>query len=284
MKRTPLIAASLALSAASSCAGSSYTKQFGDAGGLVIQYEVTSAQTGERMSGLFEGEVLRNTVSGTLTNTTRLPVRCTTIRPLIPRLVRSVPVVTASLDAGASQPFTYISTNIGTGTILKWEVECATPLDYQFSSQTVTKKFAAGILVGNLGKTQVGITVENTSDQPIEIVWNESSFIDMNRSARRIFHSGVKYSKRDEALPNTTVPPLAKVEDVVIPTENVRFAESEWLTAPLFTSELPPEQAERAMSMKGAKVALFLQLLVDGKKTSVTLVFEVAAVRPADVR
>jgi hypothetical protein len=41
-------------------------------------------------------------------------------------------------------------------------------------------------------------------------------------------------------------------------------------------------RATAVLRMKGARVALFLQLLVGGKKTPVTLMFEIAAVRPGN--
>jgi hypothetical protein len=292
MKKSPLIAGFLVFFEAIGCAAS-YTKQFGDAGGLLIQYDwswMTSANP-------TTGSTFTNVISGTLTNTTKLPIRCKTIEPIVPGYSRSrgpgglEHVV--GLDAGALQAFRReesfsrdASKNVTGPVISGWTVECATPLDYQFSSQVVTMKVPAGIATGVIGKTGVGITVENNSDQPIAIVWNESSLIDMNRSAKRIFHSGVKYTDREQSLPNTTIPPLAKVEDTAIPTENVFFIEGRnggWSEIPLFPSEVPPELAEKTMaSMKGAKVALFLQLLVDEKKTPVTLLFEVAAVKPGN--
>jgi len=275
----------LALSEAIACAAS-YTKQFGDAGGLLVQYEVVTAKI--EVSSI----MVENSVSGTLTNTTKLPIRCTTIDPIVSGTTyRMLGLRNVALDAGASQTFSkdgdvYSATNVSTAGISGWEVACTTPLDYQFSNQEVSKNFSAGVITGVIGRKQIGITVENNSDQPIEIVWNDSSFIDMNRSAKRIFHSGVKYTDREQALPNTTVPPLAKVEDAAIPTSNVYFVEGRyggWSERALFPSEVPPELAEKAMaSMKGAKVALFLQLLIGGKKTPVTLLFEIAGVKPGN--
>jgi hypothetical protein len=292
MTKTLLIGASLALSAAMSYAAS-YTQPFGAAGSLVIKYEVTSIQeTGDLLVDSHGHNTFTNTVSGTVTNTTKLPIRCETIEPVAHAVAHYVSALALmkltlrriNLDAGASQPFSLIDANSGSdvtwANISNWKVSCVTPLDYRFSSQTATENFAAGSIVGTLGSNQIGITVENNSDQPIEIVWNESSFTDTGRSPRRIFRSAVKYASRNEAQANTTIPPLAKVSDVAIP-ENVQFAEREWLKAPLFPSKLPPALAAEALtSMKGAKVALSLQLLVAGKKTPVTLVFEIAAVNP----
>jgi len=292
MRKASLVAGILVFSEAIVCAAS-YTKQFGDAGGLVIQYEMNTTTPKNKM-------LFVNVISGTMTNTTKTTISCRTIEPIVPGF-SSGPNFSGqgglqfgSLEAGGSKTFsqqasferdiTWGSTkNSGGPSISEWHVECTTFLDYQFSNPVVTTRFAAGIVTGVVGRKQIGITVENNSDQPIEIVWNESSFIDMNRSAHRISHSGVKYTDREKSVPNTTIPPLAKIEDTASPTENAEFIEGRhggWVENPLFPGEVPPELAEKTMaSMKGAKVALFLQLLVGGKKTPVTMVFEVAAVK-----
>jgi hypothetical protein len=276
----------LVFSEVTACAAS-YTKHFGDAGGLLIEYEMTTTTPKSRL-------VFKNIISGTLTNTMNVLIRCT-IEPIAPGYSSAFRLDDVALDAGASQTFSreasfldersvLANKKASPPTIAGWNAECSTPLDYEFSNQAVTTKFSAGVITGVIGRKGVAITVENNSDQPIEIVWNDSSFIDMNRSARRIFHYGVKYVDRDRALPNTMIPPLAKIEDAAIPTENLSLTEGRfggWTEAPLFPSEVSPELAERTIaSMKGAKVALFLQLMVGEKKTPVTLLFEVAAVKP----
>jgi hypothetical protein len=285
MRKAPLIVLVLFVAIASA---STYTKGFGDAGGLVIQYEVVTTKTD------FSPSLVNNTVSGTMTNTTRFPIRCGAIYPIVSGTRHEgLGVFNVRLDAEASQAFRQdndwsSSTNVSAAGISGWSGECTTPLDYQFANRSVTKKFSGGILTGVVGKKQIGITVENNSALPIEIIWNDSSFIDMNRSAKRIFHSGVKYADREQSLPNTTIPPLAKVEDEVTPTANAYFVEGRyggWGEEPLFPSEVSPELAEKTMaSLKGAKVALFLQLLIGGRKTPVTLLFEVAAVKPGALK
>ncbi len=175
-------------------------------------------------------------------------------------------------------------TNLRASGISAWKASCTTPLSYNFIEASAVKSFPGGTVTGSIGRTQIGITVENNSGEPIEIAWNDSSFIDMTRSAKRVFHTAVKYADREQSLPNTVIPPLAKVEDAAVPAGSVYFVEGQyggWRENPLLPDEIPPDLADKAMSsMKGAKVALFLQLLVSGKKTPVTLMFEVSDVKP----
>jgi hypothetical protein len=259
-----------------------FTIPFGLGGGVVVDYQI---ETGSSYGGMFQ-----NRVSGRLTNTTGLPVECVSIHPVVagtPEILLGITGV--RLASGASRPFSQephtSPTNVRATGISAWEaMSCMSPLEYRFIDQTVTKSFSGGVVTGSIRSTQIAITVENNSDQPIEVDWNGSSFVDMTRSATRIFHSGVKYTDREQSLPNTTIPPLARVEDSAVPTANVHFSEGSnggWREEPLFPGRVRPELAEAAMrTLKGAKVALFLQLLVDGKKTPVTLMFEVSEVRP----
>jgi Carboxypeptidase regulatory-like domain len=260
----------------------SYTIPLGIAGGVVVEYQITTVVT--------YGRMFQNKISGRLTNTTNLPIACAGIDPVVPGTPATLLGVNGvRLASGASRSFSQndmISvTNVSATGISAWKgVSCMTPLDYGFVRRTDTKGFSGGVVTGSIRTNQIGITVENSSDQPIEIDWNGSSFIDTTRSAKRIFHSGVKYTDREQSLPNTTVPPLAKVEEAAIPTANVYYSEGStggWREEPLLPTMIRPDLAETAMrTLKGAKVALFLQLLVTGKKTPVTLTFEVSDVRP----
>jgi hypothetical protein len=91
----------------------------------------------------------------------------------------------------------------------------------------------------------------------------------------------VKYEDREQSLPNTVIPPLARVEDAATPAANAYF-DLTWQESPLLVSEVTPDLAERTMAaMKGAKVGLFLQFLVNGKKMPVIFVFEVSDVKPS---
>lgn len=284
MARTFITASLLTLSV-SSCFAQTFTIQFGDAGGLVIEYEVTTTQ---QYRGL---NFFKNRVSGKITNTTELFIDCVDLEPVVKGQFSTpltLHLIGVHLPAGSSKSFSLeegaSTTDIGAKGITAWKGACTTWLDYEFVQKSATKDFPSGVVTGTIGPTNIGITVENNSDQPLEIVWNDCSFIDMTRSAKRIFHSGVKYADREQSLPNTMVPPHAKAEDTAVPTANVRFSGGEyggWREEPLLPMRVPPDLAAKTIkNMKGAKLELFLQLLVSGKKVPVSLVFEVFDVKP----
>jgi hypothetical protein len=252
------------------------TIPFGNAGGLVIKYRLTT--TRDSLGLLF-----RNAASGTVTNTTSLPVRCAIVAPANPEGIR-LRILAIRLAPGASQTFSKDDTasteDMSAMGKLEWEGNsCITPLSYDFANKTAIGSFAGGVVKGLIGDKRIGIVVENNSDQPFEIDWNGSSFVDVDRSAKRIFHSGVRYADREQSLPNTTVPPFSRAEESVSPTERVRYSNGGWYEDPIFPTEVRPGDAETAIrTLRRARVSLFLQLVVAGKKTSVTLTFEVAEV------
>jgi hypothetical protein len=276
-----------------------YNISFGDAGGLAVRFDVNSTQrvvrAGESIS-YFE-----NRVSGTITNTMKFPVRCGLVGPAAPTrtyiagttqgpIIRSelvslsLNVIDLRLGPGESKEFSNSEKDSpidrAHSGIPEWKAaKCITPLVYEFTNRTLAKKLSFGTVTATIGSKQIEVSIENNSSEPIELSWNESSFIDFDRVAKRIFHVGVKYADREQSMPNTIIPPLAKIEDAAMPASNIYFSD-EWLQRPLLVAEVPVEQTEKILTqMKGVKVALFLQLIVGGKKTPVTLAFEVSSVK-----
>jgi hypothetical protein len=277
-----------------------YNISLGDAGGLAVRFDVSSTQRVVRA-----GESVpyfENRVWGTITNTTKFPLHCgavgpaaptrtyitgTTQGPIIRSVLISLPlnVIDLRLGPGESKEFSNSEKDSpidrAQSGIPEWKaVMCITPLAYEFANRILAKKLSFGTVTGTIGSKQIEVSVENNSNEPIELSWNESSFIDFDRVAKGIFHVGVKYTDREQSMPNTIIPPLAKIEDAAIPASNVYYSDG-WLQRPLLAAEVPVEQTEKIMTqMKGAKVALFLQFIVGGKKTPLTLAFEVSSVKP----
>jgi hypothetical protein len=59
--------------------------------------------------------------------------------------------------------------------------------------------------------------------QPIEIIWDETSIVMPSGTSEKIMHSGVKYVDRGQSMPNTVLPPNAKITDELIPIDNVSW-------------------------------------------------------------
>jgi hypothetical protein len=53
----------------------------------------------------------------------------------------------------------------------------------------------------------IGFELSNQSELPIEILWDQSSFIDIDSQSSRIVHTDVRFVDKDRPQPNTVLPP-----------------------------------------------------------------------------
>lgn len=84
--------------------------------------------------------------------------------------------------------------------------------------------------------------LKNISDNSIKIIWNEAVFVDFDGTTSKVMHVGTKYSQREEDQPATTIIKGAKIEDIAVPTCNVRYSSvlEEWVQNSMFPSN--PDQ------------------------------------------
>jgi hypothetical protein len=252
---------------------------FGNAGALEVRYNASTEQT--------FGTLCKNNVWGQITNDSSLPISCAMVQPLgdpIDVNFLALGIVAVRLSSHASQDFSRSATDsVRLTGVTGWKgLSCLTPIVYTFESETMVANFGAGVVIARIGGSRIAITVSNESDQPFEIDWNSSSFVDIARTAKRIFHSGVKYADREQSLPSTTIPPHAKVDDSVIPSANVSFSQAvgDWLEGRLVPPAVASDVVETMIgSIKGGQVSLFLQMIVVGKKVPVTMTFTISDVR-----
>lgn len=80
--------------------------------------------------------------------------------------------------------------------------------------------------------------LKNISNNSIKIIWNEAVFVDFNGSTSKIMHNGTKYSQREGDQPATTIIKGAKIEDVVVPTCNIRYSSilEDWVEDSMYPS------------------------------------------------
>lgn len=102
---------------------------------------------------------------------------------------------------------------------------------------------------------QFNFTLKNISTTSLKIIWNEAVFVDSDGSTSKIMHLGTKYSQREEDQPATIIIKGAKIEDVAVPTKNVRYSDilKEWITESIFP-------AEQAMDVEPLRLMLPIQV------------------------
>ena len=219
-------------------------------------------------------------VSGAVTNQTGFPINCSlNSKDLVVRILAE------DLAPGARATFqkkAQTSLKWNPYDVFAWEAKCSVNFQYAFSKSIVEKRFPGGSVAATMNRDQIDFVLNNDSDQPIEILWNESSLIDIDRTASRILHKGIKYADREQSLPDTTVPPQARVDELAAPSQNISFdSDHGWHAKALLPQDSPVDGAQALMDeLKGQKIVLFLQLRIAGRKVPVSLPFGVASVLP----
>ena len=111
-------------------------------------------------------------------------------------------------------------------------------------------------------KKKISFSLLNKTKHSIKIVWDESVYIDQNGRRNRVMHQGVKYIKKSQPQPPSIVAPLATIEDVVIPADNVHLVGSSWRVYPLLPYS--SEDATDAKNLIGEKLQVLLALQIQG--------------------
>ncbi|MEY2833582.1 MAG: hypothetical protein RLZZ574_2841 [Cyanobacteriota bacterium] len=121
-------------------------------------------------------------------------------------------------------------------------------------------------------KKQLGFVLKNKTNSPIKIDWNQVSYIDVNSSAQKVIHSGVKYVNRNEYMSSTLVPPTAKIEDIIYPSDNISYISGKyggWSEKPMF-----PE-GEEAKMYEGQTFSVFMPMEINGEVKNYTFTFDI---------
>jgi len=173
---------------------------------------------------------------------------------------------------------------LGPRTPTRFEIENAdgrSPVSYSFEMVEPDKNSSLNFSDDDLSiafaltKRNIGFALENTSDQPIRIKWDEIAYVDPSGTSHRTMHNGVKYSERNNPQSPTTVPPGARIEDVLVPSDKVRYSDilDEWVEGPILPA------GNTATQQKGNTFQVFMPLEVGGETSNYTFKFKITDVR-----
>jgi hypothetical protein len=119
-------------------------------------------------------------------------------------------------------------------------------------------------------ESQIQFSLQNITDSPIEIGWDQSAFIDFSGESHKVIHSGIKWIDREKPQAPTTVPPTARISDIIYPADYAEWSGSDWLHKPV----LP--RAE--LSYKGQTFSVFMPLKINGEVKNYLFTIKVADV------
>lgn len=127
-------------------------------------------------------------------------------------------------------------------------------------------------------------SLKNKSGHSIKINWDDVSFVDINGKVGRVMHSGVKYIDRNNSQPATTIPNGAKIDDLLIPTDNVYYVSGStytvggWREANLIPSfyNTKEKMTAEAGSYVGKTMRVLMPITVEGVQNDYTFEFQVS--------
>lgn len=144
--------------------------------------------------------------------------------------------------------------------------------DLKFEDSNISSAFQ---VIGG----EIAFSIQNKTEEPIEIDWNKFSFVDVSSKSNKVIHAGVKFSEMEKAQTEIVIPPLARFEDVILPTDNVYYSDSlkSWQKVSIF-----PSGYDSAKLFKGKTFSLFMPLKINEKVKNYFFTFKIDDVIPLD--
>ena len=105
--------------------------------------------------------------------------------------------------------------------------------------------------------SQFNFLLMNKTKHSIKIIWDEAAYVDENGSSKRIMHSGVKYSDRNNPQPPTTIVRGTTVSDIILPIDDFYGS----LFSP-YATRTEKESADKAEQYVGKSVQVLLPLKI----------------------
>ena len=117
-----------------------------------------------------------------------------------------------------------------------------------------------------VSSTQFNFELTNKSGYTIKLPWDDMAYVDEDGKTKRIMHSGVKYTERNNSQPASTLPKNASLSDILLPTDNVFFVSGSyggWRELPLFPKYGTNEEAQASPALGKVVRVIFPVLIQD---------------------
>lgn len=133
-----------------------------------------------------------------------------------------------------------------------------------FSDNNIYAKFM-------ISQREISFDLENKTQNIIKIDWNNVSYIDFEKQAHRIVHSGIKYIDLEKTQTPLSIPPGSRISDGIVSSDHVtRSSTNRWEHLPLF-----PSNHQEAKQLKGKEISVFMPLEINGIVKNYNFVFRI---------
>ena len=109
------------------------------------------------------------------------------------------------------------------------------------ASKTLAYEDDAISIVFAVTNEHLEFTLANKTKEPQSINWDEVSYVDLSGTAHRVLHKGVKLADRDKPQSPTVIPPGAKIENLIEPSDSVQWSS--------ITNELGTQSSSTALAI-----------------------------------
>jgi len=118
-----------------------------------------------------------------------------------------------------------------------------------------------------VNEKQIDFRIQNKTDSGIKINWDEISIISTGGRASKIIHSGIRLVDRNNPQAPTFVPPQANITDILVPSENIRYGMSSWITGNLFDGD--------PLVYNGKEFSIYFPLEIRGARKEYSYKFKI---------
>ena len=120
--------------------------------------------------------------------------------------------------------------------------------------------------------------LENKTDQPIRIIWDDAIFLDLNGAPHKVMHRDVRYEDRGETVGPTTIEPGEVREDFLLAIHLAyQLSDASWREDPFLKPyrRATREELEPARANVGRTFVVVLPLEVQGDRHEYMFTFRV---------
>lgn len=118
-------------------------------------------------------------------------------------------------------------------------------------------------------KQAIGFELQNKTESPIKIDWDQVSFVGSTGTAVKVIHSGVRLIERDRPQAPTVIPPGARIREQITPVDRIQY-EKGWRVLPLL-----PERSLQMRDLCGKKFQVFIPVDIGAKIKNNTFEFRI---------
>lgn len=157
-------------------------------------------------------------------------------------------------------------------TVANHEMNNVTSNDGMYSDEFVT-------IMANISDPKIDLAIANNHRSSIRVLWDNAAFIDMNGSAHRVIHMGVKLVDKEKAQVPSVIPVGSNISDVVCPVDCIERINGTWEFSLFGSASFGSKDSAKQLVAKYTsnpqltETKLLLPIEVDDKKIEYTLSF-----------